>query len=166
MRTYGVAVLVMVLFSVAGCGLLPRVIGRRSYMISSVSMEPTLKSGTRVTAELIDGDYVPRVGDIVVFTAPEWGGDTGDRISRVIGTPGSQVECCDGDQRVVVNGQPLDEPYLGGDAPSSVRFAVTVPSGRLWVMSDHRDVSRDSREHQDAQGAGTIAVANVVGVVK
>jgi len=156
----------MVLLSVAGCGLLSEAVGRRNYLISSVSMEPTLKSGTRVTARLTDGDYVPRVGDIVLFTAPEWGGDTGDHISRVIGTPGSRVECCDGDERVVVNGQPLDEPYVGNDAPSSRRFAVTVPPGRLWVMSDHRDVSRDSREHQDAQGAGTIAVANVVGVVE
>ncbi|MER5867660.1 signal peptidase I [Kitasatospora sp. NPDC002040] len=90
--------------------------------------------------------------------------DEQDLIKRVIGVPGDTIECCDANGRLIVNGTPLDEPYLApGNMPSKQPFKVTVPAGRLWVMGDHRDLSADSRYHLNEAGQGTIPMENVVG---
>ena len=41
----------------------------------------------------------------------------------------------------------LDETYLyPGDSPSKIRFDVTLPKGKLWLLGDHRRISYDSQE--------------------
>ncbi|WP_291794375.1 signal peptidase I [Brevibacterium sp.] len=78
-------------------------------------------------------------------------------VKRVIGTPGQTVECCDAEGRLLVDGQPLDEPYVFDDLPfeagrmdcetearSQRCFApVTVPEDRLLMLGDHRGNSSD-----------------------
>ena len=88
-----------------------------------------------------------------------------DYIKRVIGIPGDHVACCNAQGQITVNGVPLREKsYLyPGNAPSTIRFSVTVPPGRLWVMGDHRNVSYDSRGHQALPGNGTVPENKVVG---
>jgi signal peptidase I len=88
-----------------------------------------------------------------------------DYIKRVIGVAGDRVACCNAQHQVTVNGVPLSESsYLySGNTPSTQQFSITVPSGRLWVMGDHRLVSCDSRCHLGDPGGGTIPVSQVVG---
>jgi signal peptidase I len=88
-----------------------------------------------------------------------------DYIKRVIGVPGDHVVCCNAKGQMTVNGVPLHEKsYLfPGAEPSQIRFSVTVPPGRLWVMGDNRLVSDDSRLHTSDPGAGTIPENMVIG---
>ncbi|MGC5362822.1 signal peptidase I [Streptomyces sp. DT24] len=90
--------------------------------------------------------------------------DDRDLIKRVVAVGGDTVSCCARDGRVTVNGVPLEEPYVHpGDQPSSLKFEVKVPAGRLFVMGDHRSDSADSRFHLDEPGQGTVPLNRVVG---
>lgn len=165
----------------------------QAFFIPSGSMEQTLLVGDRVlVTKLAPGPLDVHRGDVVVFKDP--GGwlpaqepgpsgwratvtsvltyvgllpqDSGEHlIKRVIGLPGDTVECCDEEGRVLVNGVPVDEPYLAaGASPSEIEFSVVVPDDRLWVMGDNRQNSQDSRYNQGSPGGGSIPTENVVGV--
>jgi signal peptidase I len=163
----------------------------QAFFIPSSSMENTLEIGDKVLVNKLVYDFrsIHR-GDVVVFNgdgswdpvpsqpAPLlsrlWDSVSGlfgtapgvhDYIKRVIGIPGDHVACCNRHGQVTVNGVPLSEKsYLyPGDAPSTQRFSITVPPGRLWVMGDHRSVSWDSRGHMSDPGNGTIPENHVVG---
>jgi signal peptidase I len=155
-------------------------------------MENTLEIGDRVLINKIVYHVRPiHRGDIIVFSgagswdfdnpAPSSGifgravneleglvgvsHDSSIYIKRVIGLPGDHVACCDAAGQVTVNGVPLSEgSYLyPGNAPSTQKFAVTVPAGSLWVMGDHRLVSYDSRGHMGDPGGGAIPESAVLG---
>ncbi|TJZ46226.1 signal peptidase I [Streptomyces piniterrae] len=90
--------------------------------------------------------------------------DEQDLIKRVIGVGGDTVKCCDKQGRITVNGTPLTEAYVHpGNPPSQLKFTVTVPTGRIFVMGDHRSDSADSRFHLDEPYRGTVSEENVVG---
>jgi signal peptidase I len=92
-------------------------------------------------------------GDIVVFKYPE--DPERDFIKRVIGLPGETLEVRD--KKVLVDGKPIEEPYVHYLQPASGaseitsfdvrdRYGpVTVPAGHYFVMGDNRDNSQDSR---------------------
>ena len=108
---------------------------------------------------------VPPAGNVVMRAFRTFGDLTGIgpsntayTVKRVIGLPGQTVACCSTDGKVTVDGGPLDEPYIYEDLPftagtldcsSSPRSTrcfpeITVPSGNLLVMGDHRSESADS----------------------
>ena len=164
----GVAILVAVLV---------RAFVLQTFYIPSPSMEHTLNVLDRVLVNKLVYDFRdPKRGEIIVFKAPsDWqsGAEGEDFIKRIIGTPGDTVMCCDAQERLVINGVSLDEPYIYRDAdgnqdPAADRkFNITVPKDRLWVMGDHRSASGDSLEHyeesnKDVQEA-TIPEDSVVG---
>lgn len=86
-------------------------------------------------------------------------------IKRAIGMPGDHVVCCTTKGNITVNGHELDESsYIySGNRPSEVAFDVVVPSGRVWVMGDHRGDSADSRFHRADQNNGFVPLNQVVG---
>jgi signal peptidase I len=159
------------------------------YYIPSASMEPLFVTGDRILVSRTDFQSGPvRRGDVVVFdgrgtfaplnsgngpvqdaaaAAGHWLGITGSDttyIKRVIGLPGDHVVCCDDRQRLTVNGQALEEPYLyGGDVASKQKFSVIVPAGRLWLLGDHRSMSADSRSLLGAPGGGMVPLDRVIG---
>ena len=86
-------------------------------------------------------------------------------VRRVIGIPGDRVSCDGTGRPVKVNGTALSEPYIHqGDAPSAVSFDVVVPSGRLWLLGDHRSVAIDCRYELSVPDDGAfVPVSSVVG---
>jgi signal peptidase I len=161
------------------------------FSIPSGSMENTLLPGDRILVSKVVYKFRPIArGDIVVFSgAGSWdsptpppsnwltglwddavnlvgiaGPDT-DYVKRVIGVPGDRVVCCNKNGQITVNGVPLSESHYvyPGDVPSEMRFNVTVPAGRLWVMGDNRGDSDDSRYRVNDPGGGTIPESAVVG---
>jgi signal peptidase I len=140
----------------------------RPYQVPSGSMEGTLRIGDRVLVDKLAYRFggTPRRGDVIVFDGDgSFTREPGtDFVKRVIGVGGDRVTCCDAEGRILVNGHPLDETYLyPGNTPSRVRFDIVVPDGKLWVMGDHRDDSRDSRDHLGEPGGGTVPVGRVIG---
>jgi signal peptidase I len=134
----------------------------------------------------------PAPGDVVVFRGPDsWSSevevqpptnplvrglqqfgsliglappDEKDFVKRVIAVGGQTVQCCDSRDRVLVDGKPLNEPYIyylpqAGPARQATFGPVTVPEGQLWMMGDSRNNSADSR----APDHGPVPVANVIG---
>lgn len=128
-----------------------------SYYIPSVSMEPDFEIGDRLLANKLDRS--PERGEVVVFSRVEsFGTDVPDDIvKRVIAVEGDVVAARN--NRVLVNGQPIDEPYLAPGTITNDFDPVTVPADELFVMGDNRERSDDSRFN------GTIPAEAVVGVV-
>lgn len=149
----------LLLVLTVGIALLLQAFVVGSFHIPSGSMENTLQIDDRVFVNKLAGK--PDRGDIVVFKG--WGGV--DTIKRVIGVGGDKVVCCDAKKRITVNGTPLEETsYLyPGDYASGRKFDVTVPTGKLWLMGDHRSASLDSRGHMQEPGGGFIAEDAVIG---
>ena len=138
------------------------------FQVPSGSMEGTLRVGDRVLVNKLAYRFggTPHRGDVIVFDGEDSFRTTGgtDYVKRVIGVGGDRVTCCDAQGRITVNGHAIDETYLHpGDRPSRVPFDIVVPPGRLWVMGDHRDDSRDSRDHLGDPGGGTVPVGKVIG---
>ena len=165
------------------------------FYIPSGSMEETLMVGDRVAVNrLVYRIEEPRRGDVVVFEGSGTftqaaSADAGDNlvqrvltelgrtvglapppdtvfVKRLIGVGGDRVACCDDSGAVLVNGQPLVEPYLyPGDVPSAQEFDVLVPEGHMWLMGDHRSASADSRAHLGDPGGGMVPVDQALGRV-
>lgn len=167
----------------------------KPYWVPSASMEETLQPGDRILVNrlaFVGSD--PATGDIIVFDADpdawqtetaasvdpfraavRWAGAVSGfgpsgphtLVKRVIASPGQTVACCTDAGAVVVDGTPLDEPYVHDDfvfepgtldcetSPRSPRcFAtVTVPEDSYLVLGDNRRNSADSAARCRAEGA-------------
>ncbi|MBQ7139498.1 MAG: signal peptidase I [Clostridia bacterium] len=119
--------------------------------IKGRSMLPTLQDrDVALVWRLLYLFRTPRRGDVVICHYP---GRRMKRlpfipqafVKRVIGLPGDTVEWLEGE--LLLNGQPLREPYLD---PARCRFKRTRPPRTLgpdeyYVLGDNRDSSNDSR---------------------
>ena len=168
----------------------------RSFYIPSESMQSTLQVDDRIIVNQLVPELVPvNRGDVVVFRDPgswlqgtppqprtpiEAAGDwllslVGLRASdseehlvkRVIGVGGDRVVCCNDLGQLLINGVPINEPYVrtpaGASDVSGVDFQVTVPDGALWVMGDNRYESSDSRYNRTGDAEGFVPLDDVVG---
>lgn len=113
----------------------------------------------------------PEVGDVIILNSPM---DDQDLVKRVIGLPGDVIEVADGivtrngvaipqrdlgpcrdeEQKEPLFDCHIYEERLAGHVYRTTRSSfgrdtmgpVTVPSGHVYVLGDHRDRSNDSRE--------------------
>ncbi len=165
------------------------------FYIPSGSMENTLQIKDRVAVNKVPfiSKNISR-GDVVVFRDPDdWlpeiiDYDTNKYVSkaksalvavgvlpnpakqylvkRVVGVEGDHIVCCTKGGNLTINDVEVTEPYIyAGNKPSEMKFDVTVPKGKLWVMGDHRGASADSRYHQEDINKGFIPVSRVTGRV-
>lgn len=87
-------------------------------------------------------------------------------VKRVIGVAGDHIVCCTKNEKLSINGVEVIEPYIyAGNKPSEMKFDVTVPAGKIWVMGDHRGASADSRYHQEDINKGFVPLSRVTGRV-
>ncbi len=160
-REYAETILVCVIFVIFS-----RTFVFHQSKIPSGSMERTLLNGDYIMVNRFV--YAPvsfdwerkllprrdlRHNDIVVFKFPLE--PETDYIKRVVGLPGDVIEIREG--YLYVNGERQQEPWVAEEhrylVSSGVRLGlirdfgpVTVEPGKVFVMGDHRNSSRDSRE--------------------
>jgi len=165
------------------------------FYIPSGSMENTLQIKDRVAVNKVPfiSNTINR-GDVVVFRDPDnWLPEIVDYgtnkyvtklksalvtvgvlpnpakqylVKRVIGVAGDHIVCCTKNKNLSINGVEATEPYIfAGNKPSEMKFDVTVPAGKIWVMGDHRGASADSRYHQEDINKGFVPLSRVTGRV-
>lgn len=141
----------------------------KAYRVSSGSMSPTAITGQRIIADhLMDKDWIPKPGTIIVFKAPAGAISGAARecaverapgtaclsaiagrtqvsfVKRVVGGPGDRVRVRHG--HVIRNGAPIAEPFAVGCEEEVCNLAeFTVPANSYFVMGDNRGDSLDSR---------------------
>lgn len=99
----------------------------------------------------------PKRGEIVVLNPPL----ESDKpyIKRVIGLPGESIAFHDG--YVYINGQKLNEPYIGG--------AITFCDGRKWCSIDHIPdgmvyvLGDNRRDSEDSRYFGPVSIDALIG---
>ena len=139
---------ILVIVGAIGVALLLKIFLFQAFYIPSSSMEPTLQIDDRVLVNKLSYDaHDVNRGDLVVFRRPEEiSGDTRDLIKRVIGLPGESVSTDPDTGQVLIDGQPLIEPYLDPSVRSSgLETPVVVAEDHVFVMGDNRGNSQDSR---------------------
>lgn len=124
----------------------------RIIVVDGPSMEHTLLNGDYML--LISNVFYkePARGDVVVVSKQAY--DDGKPIvKRVIATEGQTVDIDFEEGIVYVDGVALDEPYTktGTNLKEGNTFPQVVEAGKVFVMGDNRNNSKDSRSPQIGQ---------------
>ena len=134
----------------------------RNFRVVGTSMVSNLQDGQYLIIDKVS--YNPWIteylgigglqrGDVIVFEPPRRPEE--DYVKRVIGLPGEKVQVIKGE--VLINDQPLDEPFEPTIGSYTMPEPVTVPSGQVFVLGDNRNNSNDSHNW------GPLPIENIVG---
>lgn len=155
--------------TILGIAIALRVCVIEPFKIPSGSMIPTLQVGDYIlvlkfwygfrlpfVTDSVVAWNEPKRGDVVVFTRPDETRTPDEDesaihiIKRVVGLPGDAVEVRGA--QVLINGEQLQESYSqwveGGSFEGNFGPAV-VPPGKILLLGDNRDQSKDSRFWSD-----------------
>ncbi len=127
--------------------------------VDGSSMDDTLATKDKVI--VTNFCYTPKNNDIVVIShGAEYANPI---IKRVIATEGQTIKLDYENNRIIVEGVVIDEPYIKGTTFSGNYgdniIPEVIPEGKIFVLGDNRKVSLDSRSTE----IGLIDVENVIG---
>jgi signal peptidase I len=137
------------------------------FQVQQRSMETTFIEGDYVLVDRLSHLWAPyQRGQVIVFQPPASWEEEGGKpfIKRIIAVGGDTIVIRD-DGKVAVNDVVIEEPYLfkGDDGEAEPTESLngtsrwTIPTGELFVMGDHREMSADSRLFD------SIPVSSVIG---
>ncbi|MBU5437824.1 signal peptidase I [Tissierella sp. MSJ-40] len=135
--------------------------------IKESSMENTFFEGEKVVLNRLSYAFKePKRGDVIILNKSEGKKGVLNGISveikemykllngeisrnhllkRIVGVPGDLIDIKDG--YVYLNGEIIKEFYIKGEtSPRDMKFPITVPDNKVFVLGDNREVSLDSRE--------------------
>ena len=134
-------------------------------------VKPTIVSGESMYPTLNNKDYLilnrlsykfgeVKEGDIIVFKTDlkQDNGKDKDLIKRVIATGGDHLVIKD--SKVYVNDKLLNEPYIDNSYTSG-DIDIVIPKGKVFVMGDNRENSKDSR----SEDVGLVDENDILGEV-
>lgn len=119
-------------------------------------------NGNGMTPALADNEIIVirqtdnyEIGDIVGFYY-----EGKILLERAISSEGDEIEI-DEKGNVYVNGEMIDEPYLGEKSmeKSEMEFSYQVPRGRIFMLGDNRTESLDSR----TESIGSVEKDQIIG---
>lgn len=116
-------------------------------------MYPAAKDGDLVVFYRLDKDYEAR--DLIVLEV-----DGAKEVRRVVAVAGDKVDFENG--MLVINGIPRREPGIYEKSEQfleGIEFPIQVPEGKVFVLGDARENSKDSRIY------GTVDIKNTYGTV-
>ena len=128
-------------------------------------MQPNLRSNDKVLLTVL-GNFNFKRGDVIVVEHATRNG--APIVKRVIAVAGQTVNIDSAKGTISINGSVIDEKaYLLQNVHTTlqnanIKFPVTVPAGKLFVLGDNRSVSLDSR----SSAVGMIDTKKVIGKAK
>jgi signal peptidase I len=150
----------------------------QAFFIPSASMRDTLLENDRVMVNKLAYRFgSPAAGQVIVFDSPLEESNHGESIpeavvrnigealglstpdsaliKRIVALGGQTVEIREGS--LLVDGEPVEEPYLADGLRMSDFGPVTVPGDHVFVMGDNRNQSEDSRRF------GSVPESSIIG---
>jgi len=129
----------------------------QSYTVVMSSMVPNIQEGEWIMVNKVCyRSSGPQRGEVIVFNPPPPNEESPNPfIKRVIGLPGETVEIKD--EKVFIDGTPLDENEYITPPPNYTMPATEVPEDEYFVLGDNRNNSNDSHN------GWTVPRENIIG---